>query len=313
MSSSQPPDLPEPKDFPVVFEADLGQIPLLTRGLVRDVFDLGEHVLLVATDRLSAFDAVLASPIPLKGHVLTRMAEFWFDQTRHILPNHFVTTDLGEMARLGHDLSAFAEQLEGRSMLVRKAEVFPVECVVRGHLYGSGWKEYRQKGSICGLALRRGLRLGSRLEPPLFTPATRPPNAAHDENITFERAVELVGRDTAEKMRQVSLDTYQFAVAYARERGIIIADSKFEFGLVDGELMLIDEILTPDSSRFWPADSYTPGKHQLAFDKQFVRDYLEASGWDKSPPGPELPEKVIRKTAEKYYAAYRQLLGRDTL
>ncbi|MHC4253211.1 MAG: phosphoribosylaminoimidazolesuccinocarboxamide synthase, partial [Planctomycetota bacterium] len=261
--------------------------------------DRGDSVLIVATDRISAFDSVLATPIPLKGIILTNIAKFWFEFIGDIIPNHYITTDLPEM---GHGLQAHADILDGRSMLVKKAEVLPVECVVRGYLAGSGWREYEGKGSVCGVALPRGLKNGSRLTEPLFTPATKA-ERGHDENISYERASEIVGAESARKMRDSALAIYNKAAAYALERGIIIADTKFEFGVHDGEVILIDEVLTPDSSRFWPQDSYTPGKAQLAFDKQFVRDYLEAIGWDKRPPGPALPEKVVKKTAEKYLDA----------
>jgi len=290
-----------------VFETNLPSLPLLTRGKVRDIYDLGEEALIVATDRLSAFDSVLATPIPLKGTILTKMAEFWFDFTKDVIGNHYVTTDV---SRMGHGLTEHADILDGRAMLVRKAEVIRVECVVRGYLAGSGWREYREKGSVCGVTLRKGLKNGSSLPEPLFTPATKA-EEGHDENISFERAAELVGAELAGRIREASLAIYRKAAEYALERGIIIADTKFEFGKRDGEVILIDEVLTPDSSRFWPKDSYTPGKTQLAFDKQFVRDYLEAIGWDKRPPGPALPEKVVVKTTEKYREAYTLLTGRE--
>ncbi len=290
-----------------VMETNLPDVKLLTRGKVRDIYDLGEEVLIVATDRISAFDSVLATPITLKGIILTKMAEFWFGFLGDIIPNHYITTDLSKM---GHGLAEHAGVLEGRSMLVKKAEVLKVECVVRGYLAGSGFREYGEKGSICGMKLQKGLKNGSRLPEPLFTPATKA-EEGHDENISFERASEVVGPERARKMRDATLAVYRKASEHARERGIIIADTKLEFGVCEGELLLIDEVLTPDSSRFWPKDSYTPGKAQLAFDKQFVRDYLEAIGWDKTPPGPALPEKVVAKTTEKYLDAYRRLTGRE--
>lgn len=290
-----------------IFETSLPDLKLLTRGKVRDIYDLDDKILVVATDRLSAFDSVLATPIPLKGVILTKMAEFWFGLTGDIVENHYITTDL---AKMGSALEKHRDVLEGRAMLVNKAEVQMVECVVRGYLAGSGLKEYQEKGSVCGVPLPKGLRNGSRLPALLFTPATKA-EEGHDENISFERACEIVGNENAAKMRDSSLAIYKKASEYALERGIIIADTKFEFGVRDGEVILIDEVLTPDSSRFWPQDSYTPGRAQLAFDKQFVRDYLEAIGWDKRPPGPALPEKVAQKTTEKYLDAYKRLTGNE--
>jgi phosphoribosylaminoimidazole-succinocarboxamide synthase len=290
-----------------VFETNLPDVKLLTRGKVRDIYDLGDEILVVATDRISAFDSVLATPIPLKGVILTKMAEFWFGLTGDIVKNHYITTDL---AKMGHGLEKHASVLEGRSMLVKKAAVLKVECVIRGYLAGSGLKEYQERGSVCGVSLPKGLRNGSRLAEPLFTPATKA-DEGHDENISFERAGEIVGKEIALQLRDSSLGIYKKASEYALERGIIIADTKFEFGIRDGGLLLIDEVLTPDSSRFWPKDSYTPGRAQLAFDKQFVRDYLEAIGWDKCPPGPALPEKVAQKTTQKYLDAYKRLTGNE--
>ncbi len=293
-----------------VFETDLEGLELVNRGKVRDVYDLGDKLLIVATDRLSAFDSVLASPIPLKGKILTKMAEFWFGLVSDIIPNHCITTDLAEMKTLGHDLTDQADTLEGRSTLVDKAEPFLVECVIRGYLAGSGWKEYQEKSSVCGIKLASGYKQGSRLPEPIFTPATKA-EEGHDENISFEQSCDIVGADAAAEMRDASLAIYEKAREYAAERGIIIADTKFEFGVKDGKVTLIDEILTPDSSRFWPKDSYAVGESQVAFDKQFVRDYLDASGWDRNPPGPELPPKVIEKTTEKYLEAFRRLTGKD--
>ncbi|MHC5056852.1 MAG: phosphoribosylaminoimidazolesuccinocarboxamide synthase [Planctomycetota bacterium] len=295
------------KKVKTVFETNIPGLTLATRGKVRDIYDLGDQALIVATDRLSAFDSVLATPIPLKGIILTKMAEFWFDFTKDIIKSHYITTDVSKM---GHGLEEHADTLDGRAMLVRKAEVMPVECVVRGYLAGSGWKEYQEKGSVCGVALPKGLKNGSQLPEPLFTPATKA-ERGHDENITYEKAVEIVGQDRAEKMKGGALAIYTKAREYALERGIIIADTKFEFGVIDDEVILIDEVLTPDSSRFWPKDSYTPGQTQLAFDKQFVRDYLETLGWDKKPPGPALPDKVAQKTTEKYLDAYGRLTGKE--
>ena len=295
------------KKAKTVFETNIPSLTLATRGKVRDIYDLGDKALIVATDRLSAFDSVLATPIPFKGIILTKMAEFWFDFTKDIIKSHYITTDLSKM---GHGLDEHADTLDGRAMLVKKAEVMPVECVIRGYLAGSGWKEYSDRGSVCGVSLPKGLRNGSRLPEPLFTPATKA-DRGHDENITYEQAAEIVGPERAKTVRDAALAIYTKAREYALERGIIIADTKFEFGVVDDEIILIDEVLTPDSSRFWPKDSYTPGKTQLAFDKQFVRDYLESLGWDKKPPGPALPDKVAQKTTEKYRDAYGRLTGKE--
>ncbi|MHC4249361.1 MAG: phosphoribosylaminoimidazolesuccinocarboxamide synthase [Planctomycetota bacterium] len=295
------------KKVKTVFETNIPGLTLATRGKVRDIYDLDDQALIVATDRLSAFDSVLATPIPLKGIILTKMAEFWFDFTKDTIKSHYITTDVSKM---GHGLEKHVDTLDGRAMLVRKAQVMPVECVVRGYLAGSGWKEYQEKGAVCGVALPKGLKNGSQLPEPLFTPATKA-ERGHDENITYEKAVEIVGQPRAEKMKGGALAIYTKAREYALERGIIIADTKFEFGVIDDEVILIDEVLTPDSSRFWPKDSYTPGQTQLAFDKQFVRDYLETFGWDKKPPGPALPDKVAQKTTEKYLDAYRRLTGKE--
>jgi len=292
-----------------VFETNLPGLKLVNRGKVRDVYDLGKHLLIVASDRLSAYDSVLASPIPEKGRVLTRMSTFWFRFTHNIIPNHFVTTDLDEMKKLGYDLSEHREILEGRTTLAEKAEVLPVECVVRGYLAGSGWREYQKTGEVCGLKLRKGYLQGSRLDEPIFTPATKSTHG-HDENISISRAAEIIGsRETADFLREKTIAIYRAAAEYADQRGIIIVDTKMEFGRRGGEIILIDELLTPDSSRFWPRKSWTPGEQQLSFDKQFVRDYLDASGWDRNPPGPALPDKVVRKTTEKYLEAERLLAG----
>jgi phosphoribosylaminoimidazole-succinocarboxamide synthase len=268
-----------------------------TQGKVRDIYDLGKALLIVATDRLSAFDVVLPDPVPYKGEVLTKISLFWFDRLADIVPNHLLTA---EECDLPESLAAHADALRGRFMLVKKAEVFPIECIVRGYLAGSGWKEYQRSGTVCG----------QKLPEPIFTPSTKAAIGDHDENITFERMVEIVGADAAARLRDASIALYSAARAYAAERGIIIADTKFEFGMVDGEITLIDEVLTPDSSRFWPADEYEPGHGQPSFDKQFVRDWLEASGWDKQPPAPGLPEDIIVMTAEKYVEAYELITGR---
>ncbi|MBN2247870.1 MAG: phosphoribosylaminoimidazolesuccinocarboxamide synthase [Coriobacteriia bacterium] len=271
------------------------------QGKVRDIYDLGKALLIVATDRLSAFDVVLPDPIPYKGEVLTKISLFWFDKLADVVPNHLLTA---EECDLPESLSQYAESLRGRFMIVKKAEVFPVECIVRGYLAGSGWKEYREHGTVCGQRLPGGLVESSRLPEPIFTPSTKAAVGDHDENISFERMVEIIGPEYAERLRDASLALYEAARDHAAGRGIIIADTKFEFGLVEGEVTLIDEVLTPDSSRFWPADEYAPGGAQPSFDKQFVRDWLEASGWDKTPPAPSLPEDIITVTAEKYIEAY---------
>jgi len=285
---------------------DLPGIPKIKSGKVREVFDLGDSLLFVATDRISAFDCIMPNGIPQKGEVLTRISHFWFDLTGDWLPNHRLST---ASEPLPERLAPFADQLAGRSMIVRKTTPLPIECVVRGYLAGSGWKEYQRSGTVCGIRLPPGLSESSELPEPIFTPATKA-ETGHDENIPFERAVELVGADVAEKARHLSVRLYTFARAFARERGILIADTKFEFGLLaDGRLILIDEVLTPDSSRFWPAFGFAPGRSQPSFDKQFVRDYLETLDWDKTPPAPALPESVVSHTREKYLEAYRLLTG----
>lgn len=289
-------------DCPMQY-SHLAGIPLVKRGKVRDVYDLGSDLLIVATDRLSCFDVVLPTPIPGKGRILTQMSHFWFERTRHIVPNH-VRMENFESTFL--DLEDF-ESLRDRSMVVQKAEPLPVEAVVRGYLAGSGWKEYQEQGTACGLKLPKGLEESEKLPEPIFTPATKAPEGAHDENISFEQAGEILGPSLATQVCQSSLRLYVDAAAYAAQRGIIIADTKFEFGLVDGKLTLIDEILTPDSSRFWPMEEYRIGMSPPSFDKQYVRDYLIQLGWDKQPPAPELPDEIVGKTAEKYAEALRLL------
>jgi phosphoribosylaminoimidazole-succinocarboxamide synthase len=284
---------------------DLPGIRKVKSGKVRDIFDLGENLLFVATDRISAFDCIMPNGIPRKGEVLTQISYFWFGQTEKFQPNHLVS-------RAGDPLPAalrpFASQVGKRSMIVKKAQPLAIECVVRGYLAGSGWKEYRQQQTVCGIKLPAGLKESSELPEPIFTPATKA-ETGHDENISFEQAAEIVGPDIAERARAASLKIYRHARDYARQRGIIIADTKFEFGLLNGELILIDEVLTPDSSRFWPADQYQPGKGQPSFDKQFVRDYLETLEWNKTPPAPALPPEVIARTQSKYLEAYERLTG----
>ncbi len=289
----------------VVWETQFAGVPLSSRGKVRDLYDLGDRLLIVATDRLSAFDVVLPTPIPDKGRVLTQLSLFWFDKLRGVIPNH-VLSSTGFPA----PFDAFADLLRGRTMLVRRARPLLVECVVRGYLSGSGWKDYRAAGKICGIALPAGLRESERLPEPIFTPSTKVAKG-HDENISFDQAVALVGGALAERVRDVSLEIYRRAAAYAEPRGILLADTKFEFGLIGDELIWIDEALTPDSSRFWPAEGYQPGRAQASYDKQFVRDYLERMGWNKQPPGPELPPDVVTATRAKYREAYRQLAGRE--
>jgi len=278
----------------------------LKSGKVREVFDLGQRLLFVATDRISAFDCVMPNGIPRKGEVLTQLSYFWFEQTRHLAPNH-LAAKAGDP--LPPELQKFAWVLAHRSMVVQKAQPLAIECVVRGYLTGSGWKDYQKTGAVCGLTLPAGLRDSSRLPEPLFTPATKA-ETGHDENISFAQACEITGRDLAEKARDLSLCIYTFAAEYALRRGLIIADTKFEFGLIDGKLVLIDEVLTPDSSRFWPADQYQVGRSQPSFDKQYVRDYLETLSWNKQPPAPPLPADIVARTTAKYLDAYARLTGR---
>lgn len=285
---------------------EIPELELLRRGKVRDIYELDHGLLIVATDRLSAFDVVLADGIPGKGKVLTQLSCFWFDRLRHVVDNHLVTADVNRMPAL---LRPYADQLVGRSMFVRRADRFDVECVVRGYLIGSGWADYQRTGAVCGIELPRGLRLADRLPEPIFTPATKA-DEGHDENVSFDHMAQIVGSEWALRLRAVSLGLYSQAASYARTRGIIIADTKFEFGLIDGELILIDEALTPDSSRFWPADAYAPGASPPSFDKQFLRDYLSTLDWDKSAPGPRLPPQIVRKTGDKYREAFEVLTGR---
>ena len=289
-----------------LFESDLKTLTLVNRGKVRDIYAVGaEHLLIVTSDRLSAFDVVLPTPIPGKGEVLTAVSNFWFARTRELVANHL--TDLTLEAVLP-DAEA-RRQVAGRAIVVRKLRPLPAEAIVRGYLAGSGWKDYRRTGALCGIALPQGLREADKLAEPLFTPSTKAELGAHDENISFARMADLVGRETAEKVRDASLAIYTLARDHAETRGIIVADTKFEFGLdEDGALVLIDEVVTPDSSRFWPIDSYAPGSSPPSFDKQFVRDYLESIGWDKKPPAPELPPEIVAKTAEKYREARRRLV-----
>jgi phosphoribosylaminoimidazole-succinocarboxamide synthase len=287
----------------VIAQTNLEGLKLRARGKVRDIYELGDRLLIVATDRLSAFDVVLPTPIPDKGRVLTQLSMFWFEKLADVVPNHVISAK-----DFGGELARFASQLEGRTMLVRRTDPAPIECVVRGYISGSGWKDYQKTGGICGIPLPSGLRESDKLPEPIFTPSTKA-TTGHDENISFDETVARVGRPLAEKLRDVSLAIYRRASEHAASRGIIIADTKFEFGLLNNELIWIDEALTPDSSRFWPADQYTPGKAQPSFDKQFVRDYLERIGWNKQPPGPALPSDVVAATREKYREAYRSVTG----
>jgi phosphoribosylaminoimidazole-succinocarboxamide synthase len=298
----------------IIQETHFAGLTPAARGKVRDIYDLGDKLLIIATDRLSAFDVILPTPIPDKGRVLTQLSLFWFDLLKDVIPNHVLSSTDFPAA-----FNAFREELAGRSMVVRKTQPLPIECVVRGYVSGSGWKDYKASGKICGIALPTGLRESDRLPEPIFTPATKA-TSGHDENISFDQAVSLIGADLAEHVRTVSVDIYRRAAAYAEPRGVILADTKFEFGLYDStfgspnavnSLMWIDEALTPDSSRFWPAAQYSPGGPQPSFDKQFVRDYLERIRWPKTPPGPELPPDVVAATRAKYREAYRILAGHE--
>jgi phosphoribosylaminoimidazole-succinocarboxamide synthase len=289
----------------VIKETRFAGISPAARGKVRDIYDLGDQLLIVATDRLSAFDVVLPTPIPDKGRVLTQLSLFWFNLLRDVIPNHVLSaTDFPP------PFDSYEDDLAGRCMIVRKTQPLSIECVVRGYVSGSGWKDYRATGKICGIALPAGLRESDRLPEPLFTPSTKA-TAGHDENISFDQAASLVGKELAERVRTISLEIYRRAAAYAEPRGVILADTKFEFGLLGNELIWIDEALTPDSSRFWPAAQYKPGGPQPSFDKQFVRDYLERIQWPKTPPGPELPPEVVAATRAKYREAYRILSGHE--
>jgi len=289
----------------VLMETQFAGLTPAARGKVRDIYDLGDKLLIVATDRLSAFDVILPTPIPDKGRVLTQLSVHWFNLLQDVIPNHVLSA-----TEFPPPFDKFKDELAGRSMLVRKAQPLPIECVVRGYVSGSGWKDYRVTGKICGIQLPTGLCESDRLPEPIFTPATKAASG-HDENISFERAASLVGKELAEKVRAVSLEIYRRAAAYAEPRGVILADTKFEFGLLHNELIWIDEALTPDSSRFWSAAHYSPGGPQASFDKQFVRDYLERMQWPKTPPGPELPPEVVEATRAKYREAYRILVGRE--
>ena len=292
----------------VLLQTDFPELELHASGKVRDVYRLGsEYLLFVATDRISAFDYVLATGIPHKGRVLSQISLFWFDFLKGVVANHLVTADVNQYPEA---VRKYEDQLRGRSMMVRRAEMFPVECVVRGYISGSAWKEYKTSGSVCGIQLPAGLKESDRLPEPIFTPATKA-TSGHDENISFEQTARLIGAPLAEQLRDLSLTIYGRAADYARQKGLIIADTKFEFGRTAAGITLADEVLTPDSSRFWPADKYQPGRAQESYDKQYVRDYLEEIHWNKQPPAPSLPPEVARRTSEKYLEAYRQLAGRE--
>jgi phosphoribosylaminoimidazole-succinocarboxamide synthase len=291
---------------PIILESNLPGVERYARGKVRDVYSAGANLLIVATDRISAFDYILATGIPDKGRVLTQLSVFWFDFVREITPTHFLSADCGEYPA---PLGQFRDQLEGRSMLVKRARMIEVECVARGYLAGSGWKEYRQSGTVCGIPLPPGLQESDKLPEPIFTPSTKA-QTGHDENVPFDAVVAVVGQDLARRLRNLTLAIYGHAAEYAAARGVIIADTKFEFGFVDDQLVLADEVLTPDSSRFWPAETWRPGGPQPSYDKQYVRDYLESIHWNKQPPAPPLPAKVAGKTSEKYQQAYRALTGK---
>jgi phosphoribosylaminoimidazole-succinocarboxamide synthase len=282
----------------IILDSDLKTLPLFKKGKVREVYDLGDKLLVVATDRISAFDYILPNGIPFKGKVLTGLSLFWFKYLNDIVKNHFISSDV----------STYSSELQGRAMVVHKASALPVECVVRGYLSGSGWKEYKQNQSICGIKLKSGHIESDRLSEPIFTPTTKA-ETGHDENIDYNKVVEMIGEKWAKMISETSINLYKKAHEYALTKGIIIADTKFEFGIKDDKLMLIDEVLTPDSSRFWPKDLYKPGKGQPSFDKQFVRDYLEGINWDKQPPVPQLPSDIIKKTSEKYLEAYKFITG----
>ena len=291
-----------------LLKTDLGTTPLIGRGKVRDLYAVGDSLLLVATDRISAFDHVLGTGIPGKGKILTQISLFWFDLLRDIVPNHLIATKVSDFPA---PLRLYADQLEGRSMLVKRAEMFPVECVARGYIAGSGWKEYKSSGTVCGIKLPAGLQDGSRLPETLFTPSTKSQDGTHDENISFSGVEDAVGADVAQELRRLTLAIYEKASRHAEARGLILADTKFEFGRTPDGIVLSDEVLTPDSSRFWEASAWKPGGAQPSFDKQFVRDYLESIHWNKQAPAPSLPDDVVERTLQKYLEAFRRLTGRD--
>ena len=296
-----------PSTLPTLIKTEFPELTLHARGKVRDLYAVGRDLLLVATDRISAFDHVLGSGIPDKGEILTQMSIFWFDFLKDMVRNHLISTDVDQYPAT---LQAHSESLRGRSMFVRRAQMFPVECVVRGYLSGSGWKDYKATGAVCGIELPSGLRESDKLPEPLFTPASKSQDGEHDENVSFSEVIRQVGQQNAERLRDLSLRIYDRAGRHAESRGLILADTKFEFGMVDGEIVLADEVLTPDSSRYWPADKYAPGGPQASFDKQFVRDYLEEIRWNKQAPAPALPEGVVMKTRAKYLEALKMVTGK---
>jgi phosphoribosylaminoimidazole-succinocarboxamide synthase len=288
----------------IVIKSDFSDLKLVKRGKVRDVYEIDGNLLIVASDRMSAFDVVMDDPIPDKGRILTAISIFWFEKLSHVVDNHIISTDPDEYPER---CRKYKNELKGRSMLVKKAMPLPVECIVRGYISGSGWLEYQEKGSICGIRLPKGLRESGKLHEPIFTPSTKAEGGVHDENISFQSAIDILGKETAEEVRDLSLRIYEFGRRLAHERGIIIADTKFEFGFENGRIILIDELLTPDSSRFWPMDSYNPGGPQKSFDKQYLRDYLNSLDWPKKPPPPRLPSEIIQKTRERYIEALKRI------
>ncbi|HDM08543.1 MAG TPA: phosphoribosylaminoimidazolesuccinocarboxamide synthase [Candidatus Omnitrophica bacterium] len=290
----------------LVDRVELPNLKLFKRGKVRDIYELDDRLLLVATDRVSCFDVVLDDPIPYKGVVLTQLSVFWFQKTENIIPNHLITSSVEGISQL----DSYSEILEGRTMVVKKSQPIPFECVVRGYLAGSGWRDYKNTGEVSGIKLPPGLKEAEKLEEPIFTPSTKE-ETGHDMAVTFDYMVDKIGVDIASRIREKSIELYKYGAEYAEQRGIIIADTKFEFGILDGELILIDELFTPDSSRFWPKDEYQPGKSQVSFDKQYLRDWLESTGWDKTSPPPRLPQDVIYRTSEKYRLAFKMLTARD--
>jgi phosphoribosylaminoimidazole-succinocarboxamide synthase len=290
----------------IIFITDFPNLKLFKKGKVRDVYHIGDYYLIVSTDRLSAFDVIMAQGIPYKGKVLTKISEFWFNFTKSLIPNHIISTNVEDFPQ---ECQQYKDILKGRAMLVKKAEVVPIECIVRGYISGSGWNDYKQTQSISGIKLREGLSNSEKLDDPIFTPSTKAEIGLHDENISFDQAKKIVGEATVQKLKDVSLKIYKEAAAYALNKGIIIADTKFEFGIHGKELILVDEVLTPDSSRFWPADKYQKGKNQESYDKQIIRDYLLSINFNKQPPPPEIPEEVIEKTSNKYLEVLKKLTG----
>jgi len=293
----------------VVLETKIPELKQFGKGKVRDIYELPPYLLIVTSDRISAFDVILPDGIPYKGKVLTALSAFWFDFLKKVTPSHFISMDFAKIKELNPALAKYETILKGRSMLVKKCEIFPIECVVRGYMAGSGWKEYQKSNSICGIKLKEGLRESDILGEPIFTPSTKA-TTGHDENISYEKSAEIIGKDKAAILKERSIKVYKEAHKYALEKGIIISDTKFEWGKDGNEIILADEVLTPDSSRFWPKDEYSPGKGQPSFDKQFVRDYLEKIKWGKTPPAPKLPDDIIRKTSEKYLEAYERITGK---